>query len=302
MDYFDLHCDTIYECARLKKEMRHNNISVDLCRGTAYDRWIQIYAIWINDNLRGEAAFNDFLRQYDFFMEQYKKNDELALLGKEPESNKCSAILSVEGGAALAGNIDRVKEFADKGIRMLTLVWNEPNEIASGALSEGGFTEFGVECVAELERNDIIVDVSHLNDQSFWELCEFAEKPFIATHSNAREICGHPRNLTDEQIKKILSQGGIIGLNFYKRFLTDRKRVKRQDLFDHIDHFLKLGCEDILAIGSDFDGATVPDFLAGIEYIAKLHKDMVECYGHILADKICFANAYDFYLKNMIVR
>ena len=139
------------------------------------------------------------------------------------------------------------------------------------------------------------MDVSHLNEPSFWELCDFAEKPFIATHSNAKAVCNHPRNLTDDQIIEIRNRKGLIGLNFYLDFLAERTPVIMQNLFQHIGHFLNLGCQDVLAIGSDFDGATVPEWLCGIETVANLYENMVEYYGRDIANKIYFENAQNFF-------
>lgn len=295
MNYFDLHCDTIYECLKTNQQLDHNDLSIDLYRGQSCSNWVQTFAFWISDDLRGEAAYQDFLRQYDFFQSQLEQNTQLRLYDGKAFSNYCNAILSVEGGAVLAGKIERIQELSKRGIRMLTLCWNGENEIAGGALSQGRFTKFGKQVVKELEQQGIIVDVSHLNEPSFWELCDFAEKPFIATHSNAKAICNHPRNLTDDQIIEIRNRKGLIGLNFYLDFLAERTPVIMQNLFQHIDYFLNLGCQDVLAIGSDFDGATVPEWLCGIETVANLYENMVEYYGRDIVNKIYFENAQNFF-------
>lgn len=299
MRLFDLHCDTIYECLRLEQQLGANCLAIDLERGCAYDGWVQTFACWISDDLRGEDAWNDFLRQSAFFEQQLHAQQKLVRYNGQLVPGKCNAILSVEGGAVLGGKLERIGELAKRGVKMLTLCWNDKNELASGALAKGGFTEFGRQCIPELERSGIVVDVSHLNEQGFWELCELAKEPFIATHSNSAAVHRHPRNLTDDQVGEILSRGGLIGLNFYIKFLSRKRNPDFSVLKWHIDHFLELGCEDILALGSDFDGASMPDFLHGIERIANLYQSMVEYYGQKLADKILFENANRFFEHRM---
>ena len=147
------------------------------------------------------------------------------------------------------------------------------------------------------KRKNIVVDVSHLNEESFWDVAQIAKKPFIATHSNAYDICNHVRNLKTDQIREIRNVGGIIGLNFYKLFLEDNCKNGVNALIKHIDYFLKQKCEDILAIGSDFDGADMPDDIKDITFVPTIKQHISRCFGEDIANKIMFENAKRFFDK-----
>ena len=147
-----------------------------------------------------------------------------------------------------------------------------------------------------------MVDVSHLNDPGFWEVAKMARRPFLATHSDSRAVRDHSRNLTDEQFKVIRDMGGVVGINFCTMFLADvemgRRDVTPDQLMAHILHFLDLGGEDCIVLGSDFDGATLPAFLNGAESLGDLREVMLSAgLGETLADKICFQNAIDFWKR-----
>ena len=158
-----------------------------------------------------------------------------------------------------------------------------------------------MEAIAEMERQNIIVDVSHLNDEGFADLCKIASKPFIATHSNSRAICGHSRNLTDAQFCEIRDRGGIVGLNYYRNFIVDGgETTSISDLLKHVHHFLELGGENTIALGSDFDGADIPGYLDSVEKVDNLYDALLaDGLGKELAEKILFGNAYNFIRNNL---
>ena len=150
--------------------------------------------------------------------------------------------------------------------------------------------------MAELERWNITLDVSHLNDKGFDDVVHTAKKPFIATHSNLRSVCGHKRNLTDDQFKEIARRGGIVGINFCKSFLNgDRDKAGFPDLLRHIERMLSLGGENVIAIGSDFDGTTVPDGMGSVENLADVGNYLLRAgLGETQVEKIMGGNAYEF--------
>jgi membrane dipeptidase len=179
---------------------------------------------------------------------------------------------------------------------MMTLTWNDANEICGGCGVGGKFTPFGKQVDARMEALNMSVDVSHIADESFWELCEFAEKPFCASHSNARGICDHRRNLTDGMFREIARRGGVVGLNYYTHFIKDGGETESiEDLLRHLYRFLELGGEDNVALGSDFDGADLPPYLCGIEKLGGLKEEIIRFgISEGVADKVLYGNAYRY--------
>lgn len=293
MNFFDLHCDTISKCfSKMKKSMLKNKYHIDIERGkSTFDKWFQTFAFWMPDTINSDKAYDLFLKQY-----KYMKKFDLPIYSKGFDSN-FKAILMVEGGLLLGEDISRIDELKNKNIKILTLTWNNENTIASGALSTGGLKPFGKQVVGKLESKNIVVDVSHLNEESFWDVARIAKKPFIATHSNAFDVCLHVRNLKVDQIREIKNVGGIIGLNFYKLFLEDNCKNGVDALMKHIDYFLNQKCEDVLAIGSDFDGADMPDDIKDITYVPTVKQHISEYFGEDFANKIMFENAKRFFDK-----
>lgn len=308
MRYFDLHCDTITECAAGGKQLAENDLAVSLQKAACFDEWRQLFAVWIPDGVRGPEALGYFNGVYTYFLGQLAKNvgtitfcREKADILSTKRNIRDYALLSVEGGAVLAGEMQNLLHLREKGVRLLTLTWNGDNEIGSGYLKpENGLTDFGKALIPEMERQGVIVDVSHLSDQGFYEVATLARKPFVATHSNARAVCNHGRNLTDEQFCIIRDMGGLVGINFYKAFLREGPGACMRDILRHIDHFLALGGENTVCMGSDFDGAEVPADLGDLAGIPRLRRLMRQHgYSDALAERLLFRNAAEFFRRNL---
>jgi len=168
-----------------------------------------------------------------------------------------AGVISIEGGEILEGKMERLDEFdSEARVRLIALTWNNENEIGHPAKEgpEGHLKPFGIELLREMDRRGIYADVSHLNEAGFWDICEKAVLPPVASHSNARWECEHTRNLKKEQVKAIIEKKGFIGINFYTAFLTKEEEATIDDVLRHIDAICELGGEDILGFGSDFDG------------------------------------------------
>ncbi|TXT42026.1 MAG: membrane dipeptidase, partial [Spirochaetes bacterium] len=167
-------------------------------------------------------------------------------------------LLSIEGAEALEGSLEALDEFYARGVRALGITWNRRNPFARGWRAEGtdGFTPLGFSLVEKMEALGMIVDASHLSDHGFEDLANAAQRPFVASHSNAREICPAPRNLTDAQIRRIADSGGVIGTVFVPAFVTSSPENPPKPLFellfDHIDHIVRVGGMDSVGFGSDF--------------------------------------------------
>ena len=250
--YFDMHCDTLTR--RYQKGVEMDSLDLEenviaLSKVPEDQRYGQFFAIFVPDSLRGQDAVDFFLENAHQFHRQCQKfsgrlaacrsyHDAVAAW----EDNKVAGILTIEGGAAFGGDLDNVALARDLGVRACTLTWNGVNELASGSVDpEMHLTDFGRDCIREMESSNIIVDVSHLNDPGFYDVLRVAKRPFIATHSNARAVANHSRNLTDDMIREMIQMGGLIGLNFYIQFLNeDGAKATMDDLFRHAEHILEL--------------------------------------------------------------
>lgn len=307
MDLFDLHCDTAFECATkldgidIKRGAGH----ISLGRGGYLDNWRQVFAVFMPDEYRGEAAIRHYKRVRDYIYRQSELfPDQFHIVRNSAQfaeaHSGCSAIISVEGGSALAGQIERVQALYDDGVRLITLTWNDTNELADGirAVQGRGLSEFGRAAVAEMNRLHMAVDVSHLSDAGFYDVAEVSDAPFVASHSNARRLCKNLRNLTDEMIDIIAKRGGLIGLNFFREFLRDDGEAHISDILRHADYMLSRGCERCLCLGSDFDGCEIVPDMTGVESMADLYEAFLRLnYSEDLVRDIFYNNAYAYFAK-----
>ncbi len=312
MRFFDLHCDTLYRSLIENQDLYENNFHVCIARAENYYPYIGCFAVWIPDDIREEKAITLFdtaaqkLHNQEFLHNEFFKvcnsfKDMQDIY--KGDLNKKGIILTVEGGAVLGGDINRVKHLNSLGVKIMTLTWNGNCEIGDGAGIENskGLTNFGRKVVQEMEKFGIIVDVSHASEKLFYDVDEIACVPFIATHSNSKTLCDHKRNLTDEQFAVIKKHGGIVGITFCSDFLTKKSNPSFDDILKHVEYFLSLGGENTVSIGSDFDGANIPAEMVGIESIEKLYEHfLIKNYNETLVDKIFFSNAYEFMVKSIM--
>ena len=184
-------------------------------------------------------------------------------------------------------------------MRAINLVWNRDNLLCGCAASGEniGLTGAGRDFVCEAERLGIIIDVSHMSEKGFWDLCEVLNGPFMAGHSNSKKICPHPRNLTDEQFCEIVKRGGVAGINLYTEFLA--KDATLYDVIKHIEHFMSLGGEKNIALGGDLDGCdSLPEGFGGIEDMGNLYELLLrENYREDVVRGIFYNNMYEMVEK-----
>ena len=323
---FDLHCDTLDRLAlhevigqtgiefddsdipaERMSSLADNDADIDLCRMLrATGAWCECFAAFIPDGLGAEGSWRVFTKVRDYFFAQLEERADLVEQVRDARDvrrivgeGKCAAMFTVEGGSFIEGSVERVHEAADAGVKMITLTWNGKNAIGSGNETDEGLTDFGREVLRAMEERRIVVDVSHLNDRGFRDVLAATERPFAASHSNARAVCGHPRNLTDYQFQAIAERGGIVGLNLCRDFLREGGGDPTpDDILWHVDHWLQLGGERVLALGSDYDGCEVPSWLHPAEKLPALRALLAREFGPDLADAICFENACSFFERN----
>ena len=275
--------------------------------------WCQCCAVFIPDELRGEEAIAYYdLHQRNFHRQMESLADKVlpcrAAADTEAawSTGKTAAILTVENGSALAGRRDRVEALARDGVRMMTLTWNGENEIGSGNVTDRGLSGFGREAVRELERQGVILDVSHLNDQGFADLLEIAQKPFVASHSNARAVCPCVRNMTDDMIRKLSQRGGVMGLNFCADFLEEKPLGEKNpgtiaSVVRHAKHIVNVGGIDVLGLGSDYDGIPTHGELPGAQSMGRLWDALHEAgFSEGELDKIFYGNVLRVYKDTLM--
>ncbi len=297
MRYFDLHCDTLYRAVTENSSLNDKSFHLYTDAASQFAKWTQCFAIWIRDDIpfdKTREIFYSAVKKLKRDTEKY--GFELYRTGDEMSDR--TAVFTVEGGRLIGSDLNMISELAENNVKILTLTWNGDNNIACGAHTENdtGLKEFGKQALIELERKKIIADVSHLSDKSFYDVACRAEAPFIASHSNSRNICKNKRNLTDEQFKIIRDRGGIVGINFHRYFLEESGEADISDVLRHCEYFLSLGGENTLAIGSDFDGSMMPRGINSVESIPKLYELFLrENYSESLLNKLFYSNAANFF-------
>lgn len=268
MSVIDLHCDTIYKLFNYpnlsEDDLYKNNLSIDIKRLKQADYLCQCFALFLDlkETATPFKTCSDMLKLYKKSLEKNSQYISSALnyddILKNKKENKISSILTIEEGGALEGKLSNLDYFYKNGVRLITLTWNYPNEIGfpnyDFKYKDKGLTSFGFEALEKMNELNMIIDVSHLSDQGFLDVYENSKKPFVATHSNSRFITNHPRNLTDDMIKKISTSGGVMGINFEKSFLGKSSKGRLEEMLSHIKHIKNVGGIDVISIGSDFDG------------------------------------------------
>ena len=297
--YFDGHCDTIYECMGKGRSLRENSGHVDLMRGQRYGRRAQFFALF--DNVRElpeGTAWTKLCQMHDWFCAQAAENADVMALcrtGAEVDAaaaqHKTAALLSIEGADLLDCDMAHLETAASWGVRLLNPVWNNANALSGSCAEEPdrGLSALGRDFVREMERLGVYADVSHLSDPGFWELFRMTERPIVASHSNARALCPHRRNLTDDMFRAIRDTGGVVGINLYRDFVGG---TSMDALVAHIEHFLALDGEKTLCIGGDLDGCeALAAGMQGVEDIPHLYEALERRgYGKSLLEDIFWNN------------
>lgn len=304
---FDLHCDTLtafLEPTRCPDTLNDPASAFALYRIPREVHWCQCCAVFIPDGLTEEEAWGYYRFHRDRFFRQMERFSSCALpcrtagdVERAWAEGKTALILTVENASFLGGDLGRAEELRRDGVRIASLTWNGPNALGSGHETGEGLSPLGQEAVKVLEDCGIFLDVSHLNDRGLRDVLDTARRPFLATHSNARAVCPHRRNLTDEQLKELIARGCLVGLNYYSPFLRREGEAGFDDLLRHARHILDLGGAYSLGLGSDFDGAALPPCLDGCEKVPPLGAFLARNLGQETADRILWRNALDFFAK-----
>lgn len=314
MKLVDMHCDTIYELLRGTNEQTlfQNHLCVDMEGMRRAQTMAQFFACFVDAKEWADASGrkprtlspNDgavltgdtWERAYARVLEMLERlgkeqSDELRQVFSfhEMEENRrqhvISAVATVEEGGVLNEKIERVDELYRKGVRLITLTWNYENCLAypnsrDARVMQGRLKPFGLEVLRRMNELGMVVDVSHLSDGGFWDCIKYGEDPIVASHSNCRALCDHPRNLTDEMLRALAAKGGVAGLNFYPAFLkkeeereVEEKRegtISLREIARHARHMIDVAGEEAVAIGTDFDGFVAKDAAGYISHVGEM--------------------------------
>ena len=271
----DMHCDTISKLYYSRKKgeqgsLLSNSFQVDIEKLQKGNYLLQNFAVFVDTELEkhpyqcAKEQIALFEGEMELNRKQIRQVKTLEEIEENRKAGRISAVLTLEEGEICEGDLQKLEEFYHKGVRMMTFTWNHVNSLA---VTEG-LTEKGIAFLEKMENLGIVADVSHLWDVGFYDVYRHSTKPFVASHSNARALCRHKRNLTDDMIRKIAEKGGVIGINYYSLFLEpiscsdpkEKEKISKyynsriERIADHIFYIRQIGGSNCVALGSDFDG------------------------------------------------
>ncbi|NIK75544.1 membrane dipeptidase [Paenibacillus castaneae] len=310
MKVVDFHCDVLYKMLLDDKltfqQSKPDHLDVTYERLQAAGTVLQTFAVFIPQAMNGRLE--PILESLDRFHQFVLSCDNMVWVRTANDLDYCirdgkiGALLSLEGVDGLNGHLSLLRILHQLGIRAAGLTWNHANWAADGAMEPrgGGLTAKGRLFVEECNKLGILLDVSHLSECAFWDLAELSTKPFIASHSNARAICDHPRNLTNDQMEEIIKKQGLIGITFVPWFVSSAEVVTIDDLLRHIEHICMLGGERHIMLGSDFDG--IDNYIVGLRHpgeLAALQEALLKRYTEEQAMQFMSGNAIRFLRTNL---
>lgn len=343
MKFIDLHCDTIAKIIEEDLDFtKPDTLHVTLPGIISSNTVVQVFACFVMSAHHPGQEFevcNAYIDAIEALMEKHK--DRLVpatsfedLVDPVASGKKTAVIIAIEGATPLKGDPAMLEHFYQRGVRLLTIAWDDNAFCGTVFGNKGGLTKSGEALIRYCNELGVIVDVSHASDKAFYEIAAITKIPFVASHSNARAVCPNDRNLSDDMIKLIADAGGVIGLTYGSGFIQPEyhkhelvcrnkilkgfkdKTITRQDarkisqdalskladaplslLVEHARHMIGIGGEDCLALGSDFDGvSSLPRTISGVHSLPNLVMEM-EKQGILprVIDKICHGNAHGYF-------
>ena len=306
MRIIDMHCDTLIEGWRKpERSFYDGDTSINLKLLKENGSLLQFFAMYLSRNEMKTMDSYDILKGiYGYYQTQMEKYSDIIkpvysaqeVLENE-EKGLLSSLLTVEDGVFIDGKIERVQEVYDMGVRLITLMWNFENSVGFPCSDDPeahlkGLKPFGIEVVEKMNELGMIIDVSHMSEGGFYDVARYSKKPFVASHSCARALCNHRRNLTDDQLKTIGNAGGIAGVNFECSFLKEgSNRATYDQIIEHLLYMKDKAGVDAVGFGSDFDGIDDNGELENYSGFTTLLERMEGKFTYDEIDKICRGNA-----------
>ena len=327
MKIFDLHSDTIWKIYEDEKKGIFNNLSkndyaIDVEKLKKGNVGVQTFAIY--DIYYKKDAYGVGLKMIEILKRQIKENPDLSLVKtyKDFEINshegKISAVMSVEDACIVEGSIDKLYDIFNRGVRMIGLNHNYFNDVCYPNYgkylengrpdyltpdTEHGLTDFGFELIKEMNKLGIVVDMSHSSDKGFYDAIKTSTKPIMCSHSNARTICSHVRNLTDDMLYKLADNGGVTGMNFAPSFMNNDKELGKntcENVVRHVKYIKDLIGIEHIALGSDFDGLPPTFELTDASMYSKIPEALsLAGLTDSEVEKVCYKNALRVFRENM---
>ena len=314
MKVVDMHCDTISIIDEEQSKgnnisIKDNHLNISLDKMIKGDYLLQNFAVFtplmhVEDPMKHALhlidTFYQEINQYPSLIKPIKTYEDIE---ENIKNNVMSAMLTLEEGAVVNYDLAHLRNYYRLGVRMITLTWNYVNGIGHPNFDMNderhGLTEFGIQYIKECERLGIIIDVSHLSDKGFYDVLENTSTPFVASHSNARGVTPHARNMSDDMILKLASRGGVMGINFASGFLNEKDEYSYvEDMVKHIKYIKNLAGIDVIGLGSDFDGIKQNLELKDASYMPQLY-DALKKEGFLEEEieKIFYKNVLNLYKK-----
>ena len=293
---FDLHCDTLTTLYKNNYLFENAPTHISKNKASIYSPYIQICAIWSDFREDNEEAFNSYSSCLNFL----KASNFSFSTAVSPSS---ALLLSVEGARILNNRIERLYSLYNDGVRLITLSWKDSDCIGGGWNTTAPLTLFGKEVVKKCAELGIAIDMSHSSLASQKEVIKMAHNigfSPIYSHSNSFSVCPHDRNVKDDLAKEIVKLNGLIGISLCSNHLHLTKEADLETIVSHIEHFLTIGCENILSLGCDFDGTDIlPRGIKDVTDLTKLYFLVTKKFGDIFAKKLFFENAFNYFSKHL---
>ena len=281
-EHFDIRTQTSYQCMTLDR-MREGGVA------------LQFFAAWIDDKEKERSPLSQFLDMAGAYHKMLDDNSDVFVpysAGFDPESGKIATILAIENGSCMESDPSNLDLFYKHGVRAMTLTWNYRNSLAapSGALIDTGLTRLGRETIRRMAELGIAIDLAHLGDRGIEQVFELVDVPVFSSHTNARDLFYAPRSMKNEHIREIARRGGVIGVNFYYKQLTDKPRACVADIADHICYIAEHIGVECVSVGSDFDGMNV--YPADIKHSGHFPRLTKELLSRGMSEKDVYAVMY----------
>jgi len=307
MNFIDFHCDTASAMLEQKQPLFKNSLKIDIERLQQGEAKAQFFALYM-DKMEHRSSYDYCVKMMKNFKRELSCNSEhielcrnLSELEKAEQSGKIGAFLTIEEGDAIEGDLEKLRFFKEQGVSLVTLTWNYENDLGYPNFEwnhqHKGLKPKGLEAVELMNELGMLIDVSHLSDGGFEDVLQHSKEPFIASHSNARAMTHHPRNLSDVMLKKLADAGGLTGINFFNNFLvngelkTKLELAKIEDMVRHIKHIRDVAGVEVIGLGSDFDGIPNPVEIADASQMSKLSDRLLkENFSYDEVEKIFWKN------------